>query len=105
MFRRALPAFTEVKDNDPLRPYGMTSEGIIRRVNGLVWAGVYLLELLSLFYVVSLPVACLFDKTRVPGALRPLGHLLETPVRGAMEGYLRLWHVDPDMVRCALYEP
>lgn len=64
-----------------------------------------LIDLAMLSYVTSLPLACLMDNTRVPVLLRPLAHLLETPVGREMEMYLRLWSVDPDIVRCAMYEP
>jgi hypothetical protein len=76
-----------------------------RNVRKLVWAGACALEVLLMLYVISFPLACLLDNTRVPAALRPLAHLLETPVSRGMEIYLQLWHVDPDLVRCAMYEP
>lgn len=74
-------------------------------VDNVCRAAFYVLDLLMLLYVISLPLACLADKTRVPVLLRPLAHLLETPVSRELEIYLRVWSVDPDIVRCAMYEP
>ena len=74
-------------------------------VDDISHAIIYVAELTVLLYVTLFPVACLKDNTRVPVLLRPMAHLLETPLSPEIEMYLRLWHVDPDIVRCAMYEP
>ena len=65
----------------------------------------YLLAVLVLAYFFALPIACRLNNRRVPILLRPLAHVLETPVYAAMEWYLGAWGVDPNLVRCAMYEP
>ena len=81
------------------------------REQGTLWAsdpfshGICLLAVLVLVYFLALPIACRLNNRRVPILLRPLAHALETPVYPAMEWYLGAWGVDPNLVRCAMYEP